>query len=408
MIVKKEKVAAVVLASSFLVSGCALFNNEVSLTGDDRVTLASANQLMGRTFEDITDETLLSILDPNKYHLSKTIKASVAGEVNGAGKITCTREGTGGKQTYSEKISKAYKAANSCYSGKAHRNQIQDTFIAASIQRCNFYQTYLKDVSIHQNGMLGIGTTFLGGAGAIVTGENAARVLSGLAGITSGIRAEANQAIFETVATTIIVPGIIKQREAIMSDIETKRSKGIAEYTVQAAIADALRFHRDCRIDAGIAYADKSIQKYDDIGIKTLTNTLNDVGLARSFSNALFGGTPAPKSYLIALQELDKTKQPLIEMQESISEAKKVPFSDLDNLITKYEDGGDYHSKAKTFDQSLKDFVFDFYQTKGYVKESKLNKIHNEQNEVIKFIEGLEKENKRMQEKVKLHLNPPK
>ncbi|MCP5242923.1 MAG: hypothetical protein H6940_05740 [Burkholderiales bacterium] len=57
---------------------------------------------------------------------------------------------------------------------------------------------------------MGTLTTALGGAGAIVTGAEAARILAGLAGIASGTRAELNQAIFESVATSVIVPAIQK------------------------------------------------------------------------------------------------------------------------------------------------------------------------------------------------------
>lgn len=128
--------------------------------------------------------------------------------------------------------------------------------------------TYLKRISEYTNGIFGISTTVLGGAGAIVTGENAARTLSGLAGISSGTRAELNQAVFESLTTSVIVPAIRLRREELLQKIMKKRTCPIDKYTVEGAVADAINYHGACSMDTGIDFAGKSIQTYDDIGMK--------------------------------------------------------------------------------------------------------------------------------------------
>jgi len=129
--------------------------------------------------------------------------------------------------------------------------------------------TYLKRINTYTNGIFGTLTTVLGGAGAIVTGENTARLLSGLAGISSGTRAELSQAIFESVATSVIVPGITKSREEFLKAVKLESSKEeITSHPIEWAVAMGIAYHGLCSMDTGIAYAQKSMQSYDDIGVK--------------------------------------------------------------------------------------------------------------------------------------------
>ena len=222
--------------------GCSTIDPETNPLGGGRVTIASANQIFDPGFEGFTDEQLLRLLDPeNKADLSGNYS-----NLSESAKI--------------EYLRKAFRKANQeTVYGLAHRSQIQDRLVAASNQRCNLYTTYLKRLSTFTNGIFGTLTTILGGAGAIVTGENAARALSGLAGISSGTRAELNQAIFESVATSVIVPGIQQRRADLLKELMDKRSKTLTEYTIEGAIADAIMYHGACSLDAGIAYAQKSI-----------------------------------------------------------------------------------------------------------------------------------------------------
>lgn len=167
-------------------------------------------------------------------------------------------------------LSGAFLNANNGQDAVGRRNQILNHLIASSNQRCNLYETYLKRINTYTNGIFGTLTTVLGGAGAIVTGENTARLLSGLAGISSGTRAELNQAIFESVATSIIVPGIHKSREEFLKkEVYNKGANTeISTRPIEWAVAVAVAYHGLCSMDTGIAYAQKSIQSYDDLGIK--------------------------------------------------------------------------------------------------------------------------------------------
>ena len=214
--------------------------------GGGRVTSASANQMFEPKFEVFTDEQLVCLLDPVGY----PVEYKFASETETATSIT-----------------QAFYHANNGIDNKTadteiqkHRNQIQDRIIAASNERCNLYTTYIKRVDEYQNGILGTLTTALGGAGAIVTDATTARVFSGLSAITNGTKAELDKATFESLATSVIIPGIEKSRSEIYNDILNKRKNTIADYTIERAIADAIRYHGACSMAAGISYAQQSIQ----------------------------------------------------------------------------------------------------------------------------------------------------
>jgi hypothetical protein len=242
-------------------SGCSTLNSsfgpEKSMFGENRVTTASANQMFSSDFEKFDDKQLIYMLNQGKVQDTSVQNENLVNQ-----------------------LSDAFKNANKSVEttpALALRSQIQDRLIAASNQRCNLYTTYLKRLSAKNNGIFGTLTTVLGGAGAIVTGAHAARLLSGLAGISSGTRAELNQAIFESVATSVIVPAIDKNRAAILKEIQDKRTTGGARdkeavplevYTIEGAVADAIRYHGACSMAAGIAFAQKQIQSFDDVGMK--------------------------------------------------------------------------------------------------------------------------------------------
>lgn len=261
---KKHSVMLAVFVS-LLASGCAS-SPEKSWFGGDRVNSASANQLFTPEFEVFSDEKLFSMLDP-KGNLLKEAFATLSESA---------------KIKY---LSEAFLEANNSPKATDLRAQIQDRVIAASDQRCNLYMTYLKRVSTYENGIFGTLTTILGGAGAIVTGENSARVLSGLAGMSSGTRAELNQALFESVATSIITPGIEKARSEFLVEMMNKRKDpplAIGAYTIQGAIADAIKYHGLCSMDAGINSAQKSLQAPKAVGMPELIQTLKAYEAARS------------------------------------------------------------------------------------------------------------------------------
>ena len=87
------------------------------------------------------------------------------------------------------------------------------------------HKIYLKRLDTHTGFFLGSFGTILGGAGAIVTGETAARVFSGLSGITSGVRAEFKQSYLSNLGVQVITAGIDTKRKEIRFGIDEKRGE---------------------------------------------------------------------------------------------------------------------------------------------------------------------------------------
>ena len=357
-----------------LTMGCSSFGPEKSLLGDNRVTAASANQMFKIGFEEFTDEQLFQLLDPYNNVQYKTLEE--------AEKI--------------RHLSMAFKQANTDDTkyGIAHRSQIQDRLIAASNQRCNLYVTYLKRVSTYTNGIFGTLTTVLGGAGAIVTGADTARLLSGLAGISSGTRAELNQAIFESVATSVIIPGIQKSRADLLKEIENKRSKPLDQYTVEGAMADAISYHGACSMDTGIAYAQKSIQSYDDIGIQKFTTIQTALTASRNVSELLINGpitSPVIAEKVLAdfSIKLDTYKSKIDAAQASHQSIDKL-YANLVNAVKK---DGSWGQEAITLDEQWKIAMFNYFSAADSDKANYLNLLVAQQIDARDFSRRIEEKN---------------
>ena len=150
------------------------------------------------------------------------------------------------------------------------RNRVQERILAASVQRCGNYVRFLKQFDTEIGFSLGSLATALAGVGAIVTPANAARALSGTAGITTGINAEFQQQFFSKLAMQVITKGIEARRAALYKAIEGRQAKEISEYTVEAAVKDALMYHNACTLLTGLEEAGASIERASNPGVAQL------------------------------------------------------------------------------------------------------------------------------------------
>jgi len=344
-----SKIVAVLFAGLIVVfaTGCqtnpfaqvknALMTPEGSMFGGGRVNIASANQMMYEEFEGFTDEQFVHLIDPKGN--------SYSGEWSSLTSATKVKA-----------LNTAFLNANE-HTSVARRSQIQDRLIAASNQRCNIYATHLKKISTNINGFFGTITTAVAGAGAIVTGAEAARILAGIAGITSGTRAELNQAIFETVTTSVIIPAFQERRKRILQEILVKRNQDIAIYTVEGAIADAINYHGACSIDAGVSEAQKSLHKFSDVGLAELQKVQAELTSSRTLIALIWledgvltkfeSKLKDYQSQANALKQSSEKDQLLIDIKKEIDKSAK------DN--TDATKNGEYRTKASTIDNNLPD-----------------------------------------------------
>jgi len=278
---------AVPLASGLL-AACAVGDNhgdpEYSMLGGggDRVNSAAAHQMLGPEFERLD---LVRLLDP-LGDIPPNARANAACEAL-TDKGQQFRDGCLIDNAFMQ-----YHAA-AARDTPAHRNSIQDRILAASDQRCNVFLAYLQRHQSATNFTLGSVTTVLAGAGAIATGVGVARALAGTAGMVSGVRAEFDQSYFQNQTTSIISKGIRKRRDDIRESIDAQRAKGVADYTVERAIGDALHYHGACSIVAGLEEADTTLSQ--SAGLDVLRDNLQRAVAIRTLASQV-NAAPAAAS----------------------------------------------------------------------------------------------------------------
>ncbi len=157
---------------------------------------------------------------------------------------------------------------------KLNRNRIQERILAASQERCEEYVQFIDKQDANTNLWLGSLTTLTGGLGAIFTPVSTVRALSGTAAILNGGRAEFNETYFASKTIEVIRGGIESRRNELYTTIKTNQEKEISNYTVEAAIKDAVQFHGACSLSAGLEKITEALERVDNPGLKGAQHTL--------------------------------------------------------------------------------------------------------------------------------------
>ncbi len=149
-----------------------------------------------------------------------------------------------------------------------HRNSIQDKMLAVSTSRCNVFKTYLRRQQADVNFALGTATTAAGVLGAVLPGANSSRNLAGVAGFLSGAQAEFNSAYFSNLAAQVIVQGIELRQSRLRKELmQSRQGKSIDDYSLEAAINDALVLDGTCSAVTGLVEAAESIKEVTSPGL---------------------------------------------------------------------------------------------------------------------------------------------
>nr|VFK22620.1 MAG: hypothetical protein BECKLFY1418C_GA0070996_11233 [Candidatus Kentron sp. LFY] len=162
--------------------------------------------------------------------------------------------------------------------GKQRRNEIQKRLMDMSIRRCGLYKEHLRqagkdllrqidvDADFPPGGLM----TVSGDAGAIVTAEDIVRARVEPGCTVGDVRPEFKEAYLINLAIRVITGGIDSRRKEIEQEIDARRERDPTNYTVQAAIGDAIRHHGACTVMAGLAQAGDAIRKWEDPGLEVM------------------------------------------------------------------------------------------------------------------------------------------
>lgn len=169
---------------------------------------------------------------------------------------------------------------------RSHRDQIQERLLGASNDMCYRYKRYMQNTQSDGNFWLGTLTTIAGAAGALVTGGGS-QILAGTASALSGIRAEFNQDYFQNVTVATIWKGIEFRRERAFNTIAIEgQDKDTDVYPVEAAVKDAIAYHAECSMVAGIEELGDTVQLAKDPGLDAVSRTLLKLNIARNIAES--------------------------------------------------------------------------------------------------------------------------
>lgn len=178
------------------------------------------------------------------------------------------------------------------------RNSVQDTLMGASDMNCAIFTQRVYGIQATGNFALGSLATVFGAAGAIVTDVDAARLLSGMSAATAGIRAEMNEDFFRKQWIEALVKSIENERNRVRAQIETSRAqKTISQYSVQAAVRDALLYNEACSLVSGLKEVNRAVAIADDpAGLRAFRDTYARAGFEASFSATVTSSDRASSS----------------------------------------------------------------------------------------------------------------
>lgn len=168
---------------------------------------------------------------------------------------------------------------------RLHRNGVQDRILGVSTSRCNVFKTYLRRQQADANFYLGSSATVAGVLGALLPGANASRNLAGVAGILSGVQAEYNSTYYSNLAAHVIVQGIeVHQSRLLATLVDERQRKSVDDYSMEAAIRDAIYFDGTCSTVVGLLEASESIKEAVNPG---LSRAMQVIGAVKATAEAV-------------------------------------------------------------------------------------------------------------------------
>jgi hypothetical protein len=138
---------------------------------------------------------------------------------------------------------------------KYRRNELQDRIIAASNQRCGSYLRVLVASRGQAETLWGSLSVLLGATATAIAHPLTIKAFAAGSTVSSGVLSKYNEAYFQNLTVSVISGGITRQRQEILKAIDAQRTRGLVEYPVNRAVADALSYHSACNVVSGLEAA---------------------------------------------------------------------------------------------------------------------------------------------------------
>lgn len=155
------------------------------------------------------------------------------------------------------------------------RNDLQAHIISASNQRCAAYIRMLTTSKSQTQTLWTTLSLLMSGAASVISPASTAQAFAAGSTVSTGILSTYNEAYFNNLAINVISAGISKKRNSLLVNINQYQSRPLSEYSVNAAISDAIEYHAACNIITGMETAAAATQRANSADIAESLRTLN-------------------------------------------------------------------------------------------------------------------------------------
>jgi hypothetical protein len=185
------------------------------------------------------------------------------------------------------------------------RNEIEDRLIAASNQRCGFWENYLLTSTSNVGFWSGLVGTAANAASIAFSPVATKDALTAIASTTTDVGTEFNKNYLYGETMQVIVQGVETRRTSIYTSIREHEISGngtypssIEVYSLSAAIGDALSYHAACSMASGLQEASESLSDQRPGNVTTVTT--GNATTVTTGHVAARKGAPAPAVQIVS------------------------------------------------------------------------------------------------------------
>jgi hypothetical protein len=177
------------------------------------------------------------------------------------------------------------------------RDRLRAALVAHSERVCAEVQAQIVGTNDLLNFSLGELTTVLAGAGALVTGSTAAKLLSGSAAVTNATRSNVNEVFYQNALKTAIIRRMNELRAAQLKVLYAPEKAGlpVTKYSTEEMILDLERYHNLCSFYAGMTGLTDEDSTITPKAVRAFLDEVNDI-VATTRPKSTAGSTATPPS----------------------------------------------------------------------------------------------------------------
>ncbi|MBF0518800.1 MAG: hypothetical protein HQK92_03665 [Nitrospirae bacterium] len=196
-----------------------------------------------------------------------------------------------------ERISQSLFLFNDNQTGnkyREHRNNVQNHILWLSDAQCSEFENRLKLKQDFFNTLTsGLATSFAGVASIVSSPLAVAKALSASSAITTGIQSEVNHQVYGELVSQILKSSIDAKRYYLLKDIQIKQTYCKRNYTIEAAIKDAIDYNNACSLISALETAKDAVTDLKSPAIGTMVQWINQYSELKTAVNNASSANPA-------------------------------------------------------------------------------------------------------------------